>query len=419
MSLVRASVWTALSMLIKLISGLMVVKLFALSFGPEGIGQAGNFRQMITVLGVLAGAGIFNGVIKAVAGTEQNPQALRKVTGTASTLVLLCSLLLAVIFLLFASQIATLLFGDDRFKNVIRGVAVFQCAIAWANLSLSVIKGFRDARGSALVVTVSSVLGVVIWYLLFSLWGYAGALAGLAAIPAVVLLPASYYLLRHPVITWRVFLPCWDGVIARHLSKFILMTLLTAVTLPVAWVMMRNQLAASHGWHQVGLWQGVTTLSDAYLQLITATFTVWLLPTLAKLNDRRQIAIEILRTLSFILPVMLLVSGVLWLCRDWVILLLFSAEFTPMRDLFIWQLTGDIFKIGAYVFGYLIIAHASLRFYLLTELTQFLLLVLFSRWLIPQGGTVGAAQAYMYAYLLYFMLCCGCFYLYCRKIPSC
>ncbi len=28
------------------------------------VGQAGNFRQMITVLGVLAGAGIFNGVTK-------------------------------------------------------------------------------------------------------------------------------------------------------------------------------------------------------------------------------------------------------------------------------------------------------------------------------------------------------------------
>ena len=59
MSLAKASVWTASSTLVKIIAGLLVVKLLAVSFGPEGIGQAGNFRQLITVLGVLAGAGIF------------------------------------------------------------------------------------------------------------------------------------------------------------------------------------------------------------------------------------------------------------------------------------------------------------------------------------------------------------------------
>ncbi|AUP77102.1 hypothetical protein CWS02_25680 [Enterobacter sp. EA-1] len=43
---------------------MLVIKLLAVAFGPSGVGQAGNFRQLITVLGVLAGAGIFNGVTK-------------------------------------------------------------------------------------------------------------------------------------------------------------------------------------------------------------------------------------------------------------------------------------------------------------------------------------------------------------------
>ncbi len=49
-----------------------------------------------------------------------------------------------------------------------------------------------------------------------------------------------------------------------------------------------------------------------------------------------------------------------------------------MRDLFAWQLVGDVLKVGAYVFGYLVIAKVSLRFYLLTEVSQFLLLMVFS-----------------------------------------
>ncbi|MGQ7108944.1 lipid III flippase WzxE, partial [Escherichia sp. TWPC-MK] len=61
MSLAKASLWTAASTLVKIGAGLLVGKLLAVSFGPAGLGLAANFRQLITVLGVLAGAGIFSG----------------------------------------------------------------------------------------------------------------------------------------------------------------------------------------------------------------------------------------------------------------------------------------------------------------------------------------------------------------------
>jgi len=178
---------------------------------------------------------------------------------------------------------------------------------------------------------------------------------------------------------------------------------------------MRNQLAASNGWAQVGLWQGVTSISDAYLQFITATFSVWLLPTLARLDNKQAIAREIGRALRFVLPAVAVASLSVWIMRDIAISLLFSAAFHDMRDLFVWQLCGDVFKVGAYVFGYLVIAKASLRFYVLTEISQFILLTLFSRWLIPLHGASGAAQAYMFTYVTYFALCCGAFIVYCRK----
>jgi antigen flippase len=49
MSLAKASVWTAASTLVKIGAGLLVVKLLALAYGPSGVGQAGNFRQLIVL----------------------------------------------------------------------------------------------------------------------------------------------------------------------------------------------------------------------------------------------------------------------------------------------------------------------------------------------------------------------------------
>lgn len=414
MSLVKASIWTACSTLIKIGVGLLVVKLLAVTFGPSGVGQAGNFRQLIIVLGVLSGAGIFNGITKYVAEYHQQPERLRAMLGTSSTIVLGFSTLLALVFLLAAKPVSIALFGHADYQNVVRAIAFIQMGIAYGNLFLAILKGYRDAMGNALAIIGGSLIGVVAYYICFQIGGYSGALVGLGLVPALVVLPAAAMLYRRRTIPLRYLKPHWDKALASHLGKFTLMALITSVTLPVAYVMMRHLLANNYGWDAVGIWQGVSSISDAYLQFITASFTVYLLPTLSRLKDKGAISREILRSLKFVLPTVAAASLTVWLLRDFAIWLLFSHQFTAMRDLFAWQLVGDVLKVGSYVFGYLVIAKASLRFYILAEVSQFLLLTGFAYWLIPMNGSLGAAQAYMATYIVYFALCSCAFLVYRR-----
>jgi len=415
MSLAKASIWTAASTLIKIGAGLVVIKLLAVAFGPAGVGQAGNFRQLITVLGVLSGAGIFNGVTKYVAENKDNAERLKAVLGTASTLILVFSTALALIFLVAAQPLSVALFGHAEYQSVVRAVALIQMGIAYANLFQAILKGYRDAQGNALAVIGGSLIGLLAYYACFMLGGYAGALVGFALVPALVVGPAAIMLLRRRNFTFSALALRWDRPLARQFGKFTVMALMTSVTLPVAYVMMRNLLAKHDGWEAVGIWQGVSSISDAYLQFITASFSVYLLPTLARLTDKKQISQEIVKALKFVLPAVAAASFTVWLLRDFAIWLLFSPEFAAMRDLFAWQLVGDVLKVSAYIFGYLVIAKASLRFYLLTEISQFLLLTLFSHWLIPMHGALGAAQAYMATYIIYFALCCTLFVIYRRR----
>ncbi len=346
MSLAKASIWTAGSTLIKIGVGLLVVKLLAVAFGPSGVGQAGNFRQLITVLGVLSGAGIFNGITKYVAEYHQDSQRLRLAVGTASSIVLGFSTLLALVFLFAAEPISIGLFGHADYVGVVRAVAFIQMGIAYANLFMAVLKGYRDAMGNALAVIGGSLIGVVAYYLCFKLGGYEGALAGLALVPALVVLPAGLMLWRRKTLPLRYLALRWDKRVAGNLGKFTVMALITSVTLPVAYVMMRNLLAAHYGWDEVGIWQGVSSISDAYLQFITASFTVYLLPTLSRLTDKGAISREIVRSLKFVLPAVAAASFTVWVLRDFAIWLLFSDKFVAMRDLFAWQLVGDVLKVG-------------------------------------------------------------------------
>ncbi|KOR01171.1 lipid III flippase WzxE [Pluralibacter gergoviae] len=415
MSLAKASIWTAASTLVKIGAGLLVVKLLAVSYGPSGIGQAGNFRQLVTVLGVLAGAGIFNGVTKYVAQYRDEPQLLRGVVGTASAMVLGFSTLLAIAFVLAAAPISRALFGHDHYQGLVRLVALVQLGIAWANLLLALLKGFRDAAGNALALIAGSLIGVLAYLLCWKVGGYQGALLGLALVPALAVVPAAVMLARRRAIPFAYLRPRWDAVLAGRLGKFTLMALITSVTLPVAYVMMRNLLAAHYSWDEVGIWQGVSSISDAYLQFITASFSVYLLPTLSRLTAKSDITREIGKALKFVLPAVAAASLTVWLLRDFAIWLLFSAKFTAMRDLFAWQLVGDVLKVGAYVYGYLVIARASLRLYVLAEISQFALLTAFSHWLIPSHGAAGAAQAYMATYIVYFALCSSVFLIWRKR----
>lgn len=119
------------------------------------------------------------------------------------------------------------------------------------------MKGFRDAAGNAFSLIAGSLIGVAAYYACYVLGGYQGALLGLALVPALVVVPAGIMLWRRGNIPLSALRPRWDNGLAGQLSKFTLMALITSVTLPVAYVMMRNLLAAHYGWEAVGIWQGL------------------------------------------------------------------------------------------------------------------------------------------------------------------
>lgn len=390
--------------------------MLALTFGPAGVGLAGNFRQMVTVLGLLAGAGIFNGVTKYVAQYQYDPAQLKILIGTSAAIVLSFSTLFGILLIVGAQPISVALFGQSDYQLLVRLVALVQMGIAWSNLSLAIIKGFRDARGSALALIIASLMGIIVYLTCSQLAGYQGALLGMALFPAMLVVPASILLVKRDDVFIHYLIPRWDRRFSATLGKYTLMALITSCTIPIAYILMRKLLASDYGWDEVGIWQAVSSISDAYLQFITAALSVYLLPTLSRLTSKQDLVREVIRTLRFVLPLVAIAGFALWLLRDLVITFLFSNSFYRMRDLFAWQLAGDVLKAGSYVFGYLVIARESLRLYVLTELFQFTLLISLSSWLIPVHGALGAAQAYMVAYNIYFGICCGIFLVYRRRL---
>lgn len=413
-SLGGTAVWTASSTLIKIGVALLLVKLFSVKFGAEGLGQASNFMQLITVLGVFAGAGIFNGVTKYVAEFEDDENHLKQLFATSASIIWYFSAFLAVIFIAFAQPISQFLFYSSDYTKVMYATALCQFGIANSNYALAILKGYRNAKANAISIIIGSLLGTIAFVIGVFAFGYNGALVGLVLMPALSIIPAFFYL-KKQAVRLRPDFANFSTDQAKLLLKYTLMVFITAVTLPVGYYLLRTLLAEHYSLKDIGLWQGTAKISDAYLQFITATFSVYLLPTFAKLHEKAEIKRELFKTIKFVAVAVIAISFIIYLLRDWIILILYSKEFAPMEALFKWQLSGDVFKVLAYIFGYLIVAKASLKLYVLAEISQFILLVGTGYLLIPSNGALGATQAYFVTYFGYFCLCVIGFGMYLKR----
>lgn len=404
-SLGGTAIWTACSTAIKIAVGLVVVKLFALQFGTQGLGQAANFMTLLTVLGVFAGAGIFNGVTKYVAEYEQDKATLATIFSTSSLIIFGFSALLAIIFCVFAPQISQSLFFRHDYANVVRIVGFCQFGIALSNYGLAILRGYRNAKANAISIMIGTLLGLITFLIGLFGFGYQGALIGLALIPALVVFPAQWFLARQQAGLFSINFAGFSKQQVKKLVRFSAMVLVTAITLPLAYVLLRDLLMRNYSIEQVGLWQGISKISDAYLQFITAAFSVYLLPTFSKLTDKLAIKSELFKAVKWVAVAVCSVSIVIYILRHWIILLLYSDQFLMMDKLFQWQLLGDIFKVLSYIFGYLIVAKAALKWYVVAELLQFSLLIGFGYIFIPHSGALGATQAYFATYVCYFVFC--------------
>jgi hypothetical protein len=94
-------------------------------------------------------------------------------------------------------------------------------------------------------------------------------------------------------------------------------------------------------------------------------------------------------------------SIAIYLLRDLIVRLIFTTEFTPMRELFGWQMAGNVLKMVGWLFGYLLLAKANALAVACLELATVALWWVLSIIFIESNGTVGAPQAYATTYALY------------------
>ncbi|MCC8142835.1 MAG: hypothetical protein LIO97_02180 [Tannerellaceae bacterium] len=118
---------------------------------------------------------------------------------------------------------------------------------------------------------------------------------------------------------------------------------------------------------EAGWWEGMNRISNLYLLVVTTSFSVYYLPKLSELENKRDIKYEIVKAYKVVIPTLLFLFTLVYLLRFIVIRVLYTPEFLPMEELFIWQLVGDLFKVSSWLLAFVMIAKSMTKAFIITE----------------------------------------------------
>jgi len=404
MNFLKAGLLFSGSTISKLFAGLFIVKMIAITVGADGLGRLGQFMSLMSMVTIMAGGGITNGVVKYVSEFKENKQKLNDYLGAASYVTFTASFFIGIGLYFAAAEISEWLFKTTVYTSVIHVLSFVQILIALTNLLMGLVNGYQRVKAFAAIGVISAIIGAAGVAVGCSLFGMKGAMYGLmwmAACPILLLLPWFRISLR---FQWGSLYPRWNKEKVIQFTHFSAMLLVSVLTMQMAQIIVRELIQQHDSWVEVGYWQAVTKISDAYLQFVTVVLANYFLPRLAGLKQHSDIKREVNLAYKYAIPTLLAMVVLIFIARDPIILLLFSRDFLAMKEFFTFQLIGDVFKIAAYIGAYVAVAKANTKLYIAAEVIQALMLVVLCSIFVGQFGAVGATYAYCLNYIVYFLI---------------
>lgn len=382
-------------------TGLVSVKVVASIIGPAGVALVGQLNNFSTIALSLATGGINSGVTKYVAEYKSDEIRVKEYISTAFKIIVGCSLVIGLILLIGCKLLSELIMLTPVYWYVF---AIFGFTIIFYglnNLIVSIVNGYKQFNKYVKVSIASSIFGVAFTVTLVLLWGISGALVSAVTFQSLMIGVSVIMLRKLKWLRKDYFIGKFKKGLASQYFRYSLMTLTTAMTLPIVQMVLRGYVMVEISPIEAGWWEGMNRISAMYLMVITSSFVVYYLPRLSEIQDSDELRHEIFKSYKVIVPMLLIGFIIIYFLRFFIVHLLFSPEFMPMTKLFIWQMAGDFFKICSWLLSYLMVAKAMTKAFVSTEIIFTLTYLGLGFLFVHINGIVGLTQSYFVNYILY------------------
>jgi O-antigen/teichoic acid export membrane protein len=389
---------------VKSVVNLVTVKLIAAFAGPSALSFYSQVLSVNALASTFTTGSLTTGLVKITAEHSEKEDMLFRIRATVLKLNIALGFILSLVFFLFRSRISELLFGITGMQHIVSllGIASFFSGLnlifsSYANGLVQYKFFLRLSIVSSCILLVAICIAGLIRQLDAFLYAFlfAQIVSILVMLPALV--QKGYIHIRD--YRNRVF----DKKILISLGGFGLMSLAATLMVNLSQIFIRLFLSRKFSVEGAGLWDAMTKLSGAYFSILTAGLGIYYLPKIVSCKTRIEIDSEIIAMIKLIVPALIIFFVIIFLSREYLILLLYSKEFMPIKPFFLPILVSDFFKWFGWLFSYIIMAKSSVRLYLINEITITIILMVAVYLSSEMFGMIGVFYAYSLVFFIYFL----------------
>jgi PST family polysaccharide transporter len=384
--------------------GIVSTKIVSVFLGPSGMTLLGSFRNFTSMNKSIATLGINNSLIKLFVENKNDKKELAILYSTFFWIFLFVSVFVGGITLVFANDFSDLIFFNSAFANPIRFFALLLPLVVVNAFWLSIYNGLEQFNRIVLIQIISNIL--IFGLTTFLIWrkNITGGLYAIALGELVMFLVTFLFVIKDKSQFKFDLQKVIDNKYYNVIKKFSVMALLSAFIVPLALIFIRNFIVKTHSIQDAGIWDATNKISSFYMTVLSSGLSLYYMPKLASLETDSDFRIELKSYFKIFVPLFFLMLVIILLFKDFLLNMVFTKDFIQVKEVLIWQLLGDLFRVMTLAFGYQIVVKSRMKDYFIIELVFNSTYLILSFYLVKIFSFEGALQSYFYASLVTFIL---------------
>jgi PST family polysaccharide transporter len=391
------------TIIIKIMAGILTSKAIAVFIGVEGMALIGNLRNFLSAVHTFSITGFYDGLVKSIAEVKNDTFKLSQTLSSAFYIGFLSTILVAFVSYYNAETINQFLFSANyNYAYVIKIMALALPFYALNMFSFAIMNGFEKYKILLIISIIGQVLGLLITLLLIYQNNIDGALVAAVIAPSLILLVTFVGFVNQRSLVSSVKISNVSFSVLKKFAPFAIMAMVTAFAIPLVSIMIRNYIIAEVGIKEAGHWEAMQRISDYYLMFINSLMALYFLPRFSEIESKKEFRKEVFSFYKSTIPIFGIGLVIIYLLRSVLVPLIFSEDFQPTEELFLWQLLGDFVKVLSIVIAYQFIAKKMFTQFIIIETFLVVVMYLSSVYLIDVFGVEGAVMGHFVSYVMHY-----------------
>lgn len=403
-SFAAVAVMNGFSSLVRIFTSFITTKIVASIIGPSGIALIGQLSNFLSFIFAFSSGGINGGIVKYTAENKNHPNLLKYYLSTSMWITFTFSTIIGIGILLTTDFLSKWILYSNQYSIVFYFIAGTISFYAFNSVFLSIVNGLKDFKKYTYINIISSLLTLSITVALVLAFKVKGALVALIISQSTVIVITLFFIRRDHWFRIKVLFSFFKWKVATKLFKYSIMAVTTALFVPATQFLIRSYVITNFSIESAGIWEGMNKVSNMYLVVVTTTLGIYFLPKFSETQKESQLRLEILKAYKFVVPALIVGCFIIYLSRVLLIKIVFTPEFLPMKDLFVYQLLGDITKIMTWILGTVMVSKAMYKEYVALEIITNVLLYLLSTKFSEVLGLKGLCVGYFLSLLITLVL---------------